>query len=223
MDILANITIPELVIKRTTDGVLSRLSDDISRTTASNKTESILYKILGDAKCDKFVYYDQAVSLFRKRTGNVRQIKTKLAYDGDVSSPPLIYITTGSDNFNMAGIGRIDNDISQDGDKRFNRMTYCRFASTSNIVIVSDQMEEVLLIYHVLRAMLLAAVDTLSLGGIDNCKMGGADVSLDDELVPKNVFMRAMSLSFEYDVRVPSLIIDVNGATDLTINSIPQD
>ncbi len=203
------IVIPELIIKAVVDGIVTMIHRDIEASPV--KEDTLLYGIFEKLKYNSFVYYDQAVALFTINKGKSRQLKTKLSFDGDVSSPPIIYVTSGSDEFASAGIGRIESESVETKDKKVRSINSCRFAGKTSIVLISDNQEEVLVMYHTMRAMLLATIDTLSTSGIEDCRLGGGDVSLNEEMTPKGMFIKAISMTYQYEVRVPSAVYTKSG------------
>lgn len=214
------IIIPENIIRNIVSGILVAIDSDV-RT--SSKEESILYAIFGELRYGKYSYYDQAVSLFDQSNSKSRKIHTKLAFDTDFSQPPIIYITTGKDAHQLSSIGAHESASVTDSTNQVKRLSSCRFSAESNIVIVSDSMEEVMIMYNVIRAMMLAAVDTISLSGLHNPKMGGADISIDEEMIPKTIFMRTLSFGYEYEVRVPSLTRGKATLVSTISNGLPPD
>lgn len=216
------LVLPEHSLKNILDGLLAMMSDNLKQVP--NKEQTMLYRMFGDTAYNKFKYYEQGVSLFTKSNGKARQIKTKLSFDGDLSQFPIIYIPTGKDDYSFSGIGDQDSNYVEDKDGRQTPMKTCRFKGESSFVIVSDSIEEVLLIYHAVRALLVAAGDTFGYYGLDTVQLGGADVQLNEEQIPKNVFMRAMSIKYEYDITIPSIIHSSGSGsiTGMTGTGIPE-
>lgn len=214
------VVLPELSLKTILDGLLANLSNNLSSVP---KEETILFRIFGSQAYNKFKYYDQGVALFTKSNGKSRSIKTKLSFDGDLSVFPTIYITTGKDENAFSAIGDQDGDFLSDKDQRVTPMKRCRFRGESSFVIVSDSIEEVLLIYHTVRAMLISAGDTFGYYGLDTVKLGGADVQLTEDQIPKSIYMRAMSVSYEYDILIPSIIHYMGGVSRIEFSGKPTN
>lgn len=214
------ITIPEHILKSVLDGIILTISNDIM--LVSERENTILYRLFGELGVGSFKYYDQAVAMFSFNNGKARRIKTKMSFDGDMSSFPVIYVTTGSDKYNFSGIGMTEYDQTfGDPDTRIYPKLSTRFTAESSIVIASDSIEEVLILYHVIRAMIIASIVTMSESGLENMKIGGMDIRTEDDLIPKNVFMKAISLEYEYDVIVPSTVYSYGEAIrDIIVQNI---
>lgn len=214
------IVVPELILKSIVEGLLTSLSNDIKN---SKKEDSFLFRLFGDLSSGAFKYYDQAVNIFLKSNGRPRQLKVKIGYDGDVSQPPLIYILTPRDTYNFEGIGVQMEEHYNANDKVSSPINICRFSAESSVVIVSDQIEEILLVYRAMQSLLIAGMDTISLSGLQNCKIGGADITLEQDLIPKQVFMRVLSLSFEYEIDVPSMSVTMDDVTKIVPKGTPKN
>lgn len=207
------VVIPELALKTILDGLLANISKNLKEVP---KEETMLFRIFGSQAYNKFKYYEQGVALFTQTNRKSRQIKTKVAFDGDLSSYPTIYITIGKDDYAFSGIGDQDGGYVNDKDKRSTPMKRCRFRGESSIVLVTDSVEEMAIMYHVIRAMLISSGDTFGYWGLENVKVGGADVQLNEDTIPKAVYMRAISLVYEYDILIPSMIHYLSAGTSLT-------
>jgi hypothetical protein len=80
-----------------------------------------------------------------------------------------------------------------------------RFQSTYNLVITSDNSNEVILIYHTMRALLMALIPSISIAGLENIAFGGQDVQLYSGLAPKNMYVRAITIALQYETSAPSI------------------
>lgn len=80
-----------------------------------------------------------------------------------------------------------------------------RFQSTYNIVITSDNSNEVVLIYHTMRALLIGLIPSINLAGLQNLAFGGQDVQLYSGLAPKNMYVRAITVTLQYETSAPSI------------------
>lgn len=212
------IVIPDSSLKTILDGLLNMLSDNLKQV---NKEETILYRLFGDTAYGKYKYYEQGVKMFSKSNGRARKLITKLSFDNDLSAMPVIYIPTGKDDHVFSAIGDQNGSYVEDKDKRQTPWKTCRFKGETSFVIVSDNIEEVMLIYHTVRALLIGAGDTFDYYGLDQVRLGGADVQLNEDSIPKHVFMRSMSIGYEYDVTVPSFIHAKGGITGIEFEGVP--
>lgn len=80
-----------------------------------------------------------------------------------------------------------------------------RYTSAYNIVITGDNSNEVILIYRVLNCILTSLIPQLSFEGFQNVSLGGQDVQLYRDVVPKNFYMRALTMKLEFETSVPAI------------------
>ncbi len=217
------IVIPENIFLNYVEGVLNHLYIDIQNSGSAEDT--ILYGIFGDLEFKRIKYFDHAKKVFDRSNSNPRRISIKLSFDTDFSSPPIVYITTGKDDHKYSPIGHYDGseDLRTNGGLINRQILSTRISGETNIVIVSDNLEEMLIIYHSLRAMLLASIPTLVLSGIQEPNFGGNDVMLNEEMIPKNIFIRTISVRYEYEISVPSFAFGLGVITGLTSNGTPNN
>src|SRR5690606_20716173 len=74
-----------------------------------------------------------------------------------------------------------------------------RYRATYDIVILSDNSNEVVMLYHIIKSLLVALSASLTLEGLENMTFGGQDLQPYADLAPKNLFMRAIRLTIEYN------------------------
>ena len=193
--------IPEIVILNVLNAILNAIFIDLNKDI--DKEKSLLYFLLSGKNFEGFDYYEQAVDLFSRKNDHTRKIKTNLSFNGSRVVVPTIHVTIPSEQSENNGIG-IDSGyvetIIQGHDSRnvFTRM----FGARYDLLITSDNSNEVLLIYHVLRAGIIAFIPNFEFSGIRNIKLSGQEIRLDSGVVP-GVFIRAIGLTFNYEVSVP--------------------
>jgi hypothetical protein len=73
----------------------------------------------------------------------------------------------------------------------------------------------VILIYHTLRALLISLIPSISLEGLENVAFGGQDVQLYQGMANKNMYIRAISVTLQYDTSAPN-IFHKNFVNDMT-------
>lgn len=198
-------TVPDIVLLSTLNKCINAVRLDYRTTIATaGKTEqdSMLYILFQTLALDRYVFFDNAKQLIITTPENPRHIFVQSSYDTNSSTPyPKVYINMPSklSKNNSLGLGEGNQDEilvdSTDWRKRYTR----RFNSTYNIVIVSDNKGEVLLLHHLLEALIIASWDHLELeGGLSNIIMGGNDLSYSAE-IPDKTFARAITLNFDYE------------------------
>ena len=73
-------------------------------------------------------------------------------------------------------------------------------------MITSENIFEVLIVYHYLKAALDAVYYHFELKGLRNMKISGADVNIQQDMVPKSIFHRTLTLHFFYEANTLDFI-----------------
>lgn len=207
------IFIPEIELHNTLKAILTLIREDYENR--SNKEHTLLYKILGSNRLQRYNLYEQGKKVFLAKEDDPRFLDVQMFFNMKRASIPTIHITLPSEQAGQDGLG-IDEGYADpaydeipslgDPDVLQTSPNYTRrFDTTYNIIITSDNTNEVILIYHLLRAILIPVFDHLNQVGIENCKIGGRDIQAYPSLVPDSIFMRGLSLSFSYQITSPGI------------------
>jgi len=191
------IILPEIILFKVIDGVLNKLKAD---TKQHDEQKTFLYRTMKGVSLREFDFYKQAKELLTRELDHPRQLEVRMFFDTERASLPTIHITLPSESEEGNGIG-IDQGYESDiidgvqGKQyvQYNRM----FRATYNIVVTSDNTFEVIMIHSLIKHMLLAMMDIIELNGAQ-------DIRMDSDIVPLNVFSRAVTITFEYENAVPS-------------------
>jgi len=199
------IQIPEATLFNLLKEMISFLKRDFEEKT--NKSDSLLHNMLFGIKIGEFDYLEQAKDIFLREQDHPRGLDVRIFFDRERASVPTIHITLPSEESGAAdGIGvdeGYNDPIVNETEKIITPVYNRSFNTTYNLIITSDNQMEVLIIYHVFRNLIISMFDTFEISGLRNPKLGGHDLQLNDQLVPAHIFIRAISLSFFYDVAVP--------------------
>lgn len=194
--------IPEIIIYNTLKGLLNFLKLDYNNQ--SDVSYSYLYKLLAGISIDKYDYFAQAEAVFITAIDDPRDIQVNMMLNMQTSRFPSIHVTIPSESYNTGGNGIgidqnfetiIYNDQTQSNSDTFTRNTLANY----NLVITSNNSNEVVLIYHVLKHLLYAAQNHLEISGLQNFKVGGQDLQIMQDMDNKSVYFRALTLGFSYD------------------------
>jgi hypothetical protein len=136
------------------------------------------------------------------------------------ASLPTIHVTLNRDNEFSQGIG---GNLNAFGSVEFPDDTHSdtnarMYDASLTVVITSDNSFECSLIYELLRSMLILMTPCLNEQGLSMIKIGGSDITLNQQLVPPGIYIRTMDLSCKYDVIVPQLSVIDNTAFDIIRN-----
>lgn len=203
------ITMPEVIIYNTLQSIIRLIRKDLK--TAEDEKETILYKLLGvdeDNKpilMNRYNYFVQARKMFeREQNFNVNfgynwEVAKFISFHIILPSESPITPTIGEDEGYMTDFD-FENDEIQE---KFTQM----FSSNYQIMISSENSNEVNVVYHIIKAMMIAVVPHLSLQGLLNPKFSGNDIVFSDETHPAGIFHRVLNVSFDYEVIVPKLLV----------------
>jgi len=205
---VSSLIIPEVRLFQIYDSILDYVRIDYANATG-NKENSYLHRVFGGVTDGNYNYLNEAIDLFTRPNGHNRKPKVRLFFDSEETSVPTIHITLPGDmtRDNSIGVDEIsDRDAFYTNDDGTIARTYAkRFNSDFHLVLTSDNEREVMLMYHLLRAATISFMDSFSTDGLQNLKINGRDLRINTELVPNHIFARNLSITFDYDIRVPKI------------------
>jgi len=201
--------IPEILLFNIIKAILRTIREDLANNIDEKNT--LFYKLFYGTKFNdiNLDFYANAKDIFSRDKSHPRYLDLRMFFNADRAEIPTIHLNLPSESDIGGGIGvdagyngtnydPINKTISQNHTRSFN--------SVYNIIITSDNSDEVLIIYHALKAFIVSMLDIIDLNGLRNPKLGGADLQINPELIPPHVFIRAISLNCFYELTVPSLI-----------------
>ena len=216
--------IPEAIIHDAVEKIIAFYAKDYNEKLAAGESESKTYLIqLIDDKggvlpkevekrISNYEFLTQAVDVFTNRTPNSqRKIGVNYFFNRKRQGLPTIHITLPSEKPDKDGLG-IDEGVNFSGylvdqsEGEYRPKYSRRYFANYNLVITSENTNEVVLIYHVLRASLIPAINHMNFRGLENIRFNGGDLRHYSEIVPQHVFARALGISFEYQVTVPDYL-----------------
>lgn len=202
------VNIPELIIKDTVSKLIRYIKIDYDNQPDKNKT--LLSRLLGDQTLQRYNFFEESKSVFLKSPSDPRYISVNMMFNRDRQQGPAIHIMLPSENETdmTLGIGEGELDfITDEDDVSLIQKTYNkRFRSSYNIVITSDNVNEVILIYHVLKSLMISANGHFNMKGLFNIKLSGRDMQINSELVPPHLFIKSLSMDCEYETGAIELL-----------------
>lgn len=210
------VTLPEIVLLETVEAALTFVRNDYALQV--DKTKTYLYKLLNTTGLDNYKLYEQAVEVICGPIDSPRRFEIDLAYNMTRERMPSAHITLPGENTGQGnGMGmdenyaetdwtdEIANEVGQatNLDEDTGRAIYSRrITAVYNLVIMSDNSNEVVLLYHFLRAMLIALIPHLHEKRLSNISFGGNDLQ---PYADSPYHMRAITINMQYDTFVPSI------------------
>lgn len=197
--------IPEVEIKKIIDSILLLIEQDYN-ANSSNEQKSILYKLFGTNKVERYEFFNEAKNIFLRNNSHPRKIESRLMFDAQRASLPTIHISMPSEQNGENGIGVDEGYVSPTLDLTTNKyeIIYTRaYQTTYNCIITSDNSLEVLTIYHLVKAMLISIIDSIELNGIRNIQLSGQDLQIQTDMIPGHIFSRGIGINCFYEQEIP--------------------
>lgn len=196
--------VPEILIYDVLQGILTYLRADIKAKPTLEDT--ILYSILQDINLVKYNYIKEAGELFSRDSEHPKHVDVRLFFDAKRATLPTMHITLANESpgpINSIGISEDEIVYENDYPDDETSTIYGRSFDTSlTIICTSSSHQEVLLMYYVMRASIIAAFNSFELQGFQNMKISGRDLQIRDDLVPNAIFSRGITISGFYETRV---------------------
>lgn len=207
------IVVPEVILYNIIVGGLKAIKTNYTSNT--DKTITYLYQMFHGLVEDKKDYYTEAIALFTRSAGDVRQIEVRKFYDETRAKVPTIHITMPQETTGQNGLGvgqgiESFSYLDDPGDTLYQVKPIYerRFDTQFHLVFTSDNHAEVLLMYHTFRAYLISAFDTITLSGMQNASLSGQDLKMQMETSANPIYSKALGLKFSYDIQVPRIFAE---------------
>lgn len=201
--------IPITIVKQVLDSLIVFIKADYDLAVSENReTESFLYRVLYGNSLVDFDFYEQGVDIFTRTDASSRQIQTKLGFDLGQSSLPTIYVHQPAEptkGVNTIGFGLDGNEYYDNADGTQTDKLFRGFGSTFEYVCVSPNILETLLIYEVLHAALISAIDSFT-SDFNTVNFTGKEYVARNDSMPDPLFVKAIQLELSYVKEVPRLI-----------------
>lgn len=199
--------IPEIEIFKIINSLLIVIEQDFNANLA-DETKSILYKLFYGQKIERFDFYTEIKNIILRENNHPRKLETRMMFDAQRAHLPTIHISMPSEQKGEDGIG-VDEGYSENEIDELNGKyipIYTRaYQTTYNCIITSDNSLEVLVIYHLVKAMLISIIDSIELNGIRNIVLSGQDLQIQTDLVPTHIFSRGIGINCFYEQEIPKI------------------
>lgn len=206
---MKGITVPEVIICQLLENIVAYIRKDLNDHKGYDK-QTFLYKLLGvdeygsKIQMNAYNYFLQAKKIFLRK-GN---LTVNYGYNWDVANIVALHIILPSEQYAMGAIGEDEGYQSEeDAENEIYQEKFTQWLSSNyQVMITSENIGEINVVYHVLMAMLLACVPTLELNGLRIPKFSGQDVMFQDDTIPTGLFHKVINIQFQYELTVPQLI-----------------
>lgn len=207
------IIVPEIILYETLQSGLKFVKQDYAQQ--SDKSQSWLEQVLTGIIIDNYDFKEQARKvILQNKAESPRALTIDFMFNMQSDGSPVIHITLPAEQTQLGGNGMgLDEGYADDirvepANLQPGSVTPVytrRYQATYNIVITSNNTNEVILIYHFMKALILALQPHLSLSGLQNIAVGGQDVNMMSDKVPKNLFFRAIAVTLQYESSAPAI------------------
>lgn len=199
------IKVPEIILFNAVQGALKYIRLNYANET--DKNNSYLRRVLSGIAFQRYDFVAQAEQVFLCDVDNARFLDLDLMFNMQKNTLPTMYLSLPAEGIQSGGNGiGLDEGFIEDvtTDEDYYSVFTRRFQATYNIVITSDNSNEVILIYQTLKALLISFIPSMNMEGLENINIGGQDITITQD----SVFVRAISVSFQYDTSVPNPFSD---------------
>lgn len=214
------IFLPEIRLKRITDSLLEYLRVDLAENMENNtENKSHLYLLFHENFDDKnaSINYNEAKSIFLRKESDARYLKVSPVFDRRRAIMPTIHIVVPQDNEEYRQIGDISGSYNDENGYVKDKLGRA-FQTQFNLITTSDNINEVLYINYILRALLLGAVPLLEAVGFINPGFGTQDLNINPELFPANAYMKGILMTASYPEIVPEVAVNSSKNNNIVFN-----
>jgi hypothetical protein len=222
------VVVPEIILLEVINKGIAFVRKDYE--DASDKTKSWLNIAFNGVVIERYDLLKEIVAMVCTPIDHPRYFEGDLMFNPKKNKVPAFHIQmpaeTPSDG-NSIGMGQdsateIYNDTVQDAEivSTDVREVFSRRIQTNyNVVVVSDNPMETVVLYHFLKAILMASVLELVTNGLEQITFAGQDIQPYREL-DHQFYMRAVSLGLQYTSSVPSMVT-FTFPNDVTVDGKP--
>ena len=204
---MSNIIVPEIIFFNTLKNILKYIRDDYNN--ASDKLNTILYRSFGDVGgLERYNFFQQLVKILITKEDDPRRFDFALGFNAQKCATPHCHITLPNENSGQNGLGLDqddDDNIFDESIDEYKKVLVRRFDSAYNFTLTSDNSNEVVVLYHWLRSIMIQLINHLELSRLEHIVISGGDIQLNSSLVPPTIFIRNISLKFSYDLKIQEL------------------
>jgi len=203
------VLVPEIQIFNAVKAILEFIRTDFDNF--DNEEDTLLFRICGDNNLQRYNFFEQAKTVFLAKPDNPRFLDVNVFFNMERANIPTIHITLPAEQSDKDGLSldegyRGYQEVKGMGGEDQQKPNYTRrFSTQYQLVVTSDNSNEVVMIYHLLRGILIPVIDHFNMVGLENIKLSGRDIQNMNTIVPTHIFMRAIGLALEYEVTVESL------------------
>lgn len=199
------IKIPIILLKSVVDEALLKVRSDLLFHIQENtEEESWLYRVFGENQIDGYNFYTQCKSILLRGEKDPRKIQTKLLFSPVKSNSPVIYFNEPSESPGSEDYLGINlNEDPYIGTSNFVDKLGRSFKSSYEIVIVSMNNTETIMLYNLIKAILISLKSTLS-HYFHTYQFSGQQL-MDMSTLSPEYFYKSVVMLVDYSIEVPDI------------------
>lgn len=187
--------VPEILIYNYLNAILTELKTSITSSSSNNLITKLF---TGVSAMGDFNMKNEALAFFVKD----KCLDIKVGLDISTKTLPALHLYLPEESSSSIPIGVDPSFVDEDfDDNSFEEQNTIRFSTRYNIAIITLNGDQAVMIYQVLKWMIMRYISILEAEGFMNVKITGADLKMEQNIIPQTVFTRILSLGFEYEVQ----------------------
>lgn len=210
------IQIPLILLKKLYDEALNKIRADLAYyVTQADEENSWLYRVFGDNEIDGYNFYTQAKSILLRGDKDPKKIQTRLLFNPSKSNAPVIYFNEPSeDSGSQDWIGVNRDDLFFTSNTSFSERLGRSYRSVYEIVVMSNNNTETIMIYNLLKALTISLKSSLS-HHFNTYSISGRQL-MDMSTLQPEYFYKSLALLIDYSISVP----DINSTQNYNIDDL---
>ena len=206
------ILIPEVVLLKFFQDVVDTVREEMEDTSILEEQKT-LYLLFNGIQDGKNNWYLEAQDIFKRRNSSHQRIEFDQVYDQEWKEGRCsIALTLPGQEQNLRSIsndnsfGNTYNWMEGQGDEDYKPGFASMSTVTHHLVINAKNKLDVQILYHFFYSILIGLAPSMAVNlGLNNLKISGGEVNLDEGLLPGPFYSRAVVLNFIYETKVPLL------------------
>lgn len=172
----------------------------------NQEQKSLLFQLLGFNQHGNINYFNTMRDLIANRYSeeSKRKFPIKMGFDFNENEMPMLNLVLPNEEPYLKQVGT-EGGVHVRGDETQMPENAQGSMSMYNLVVSSNNMNEVVVIYTALKAIMLSGIDQFSLRGLIDIEFSGRDLTMDYELKPLAFHHRTIGMRFGYEQYAPSL------------------
>lgn len=195
------IVIPEVVLIRILNALNKHYWEDY-QTNLADPTKSLYYNMFGGLEIDGFNYFENAVEIFTNHFKvHQKPMTIQLGYSPARMKNPSVSLLLPNEEVIGEGINvtvGMESMTNINGDVVYRETRSYPYKCTYAILISSENANEVMILYHYFKSILLAAMEQFELEDWGEIRISGKDHTMMLDLLPEQMHHRTVDFTFSY-------------------------